>query len=604
MSTPTFVDTHNLVVFLENPIESVGFEEIVDFLNARHIKYALTVNPTIYTSCIQQLWATAEAKTVNDELHIQALVDKKVIITEKSVRSDLHLEDAEGCDCLPNATIFEELERMGEGKGFSGNITPLFATMMVQAPEEVGEGSNIPTDPHHTPTTTQPSISKPQKKQSRRKQRKDTEVSEPSGPTEPGADETENVKSVPTHSNDPLLSGEDRLKLTELMELCTTLQARVLALETTKTNQALEIDSLKRRVKKLEKKASKRTHKLKRMYKVGLITLVDETLERYDADEDMLGVHDLGGEEVVVEHVDTSGGKKVEQSEQVVEKEVSTGDQVTTASEVFTTASVEVTTANATTTTVDELTLAQTLMEIKAAKPKAVTTVVIKVTPASTRPRAKGIAFHDQEEKTPASTPIVSSLQPLQLPQAKDKAEEEEEERIAREKVQEANIAWDDIQGKVETDYELAQRLQPEEQEKLSIEEKAIIFQELLEKRRKFFAAKIAEEKRNKPPTKAQQRSYMSTYLKNMAGWRAKDLKNKSFAEVQKLFDKEMKRVNIFVDMDRELVKGSKAIESEVDKAVPKLAAKSSKRASEEELDQEVAKKQKIDVDQEEAEMK
>ncbi|GJY82734.1 hypothetical protein Tco_0496110, partial [Tanacetum coccineum] len=51
-------------------------------------------------------------------------------------------------------------------------------------------------------------------------------------------------------------------------------------------------------------------------------------------------------------------------------------------------------------------------------------------------------------------------------------------------------------------------------------------------------------------------------------------------------------------------VKGSKAIESEVDKAVPKLAAKSSKRASEEELDQEVAKNQKIDDDQEEAEMK
>ncbi|GKD00017.1 hypothetical protein Tco_1170291 [Tanacetum coccineum] len=469
MSTPTFADTHNLVAFLEKPIESAGFEEIVDFLNASHIKYALTVNPTIYTSCIQQLWATAEAKTVNDELHIHALVDKKkVIITEKSVRSDLHLEDAEGRDYLPNATIFEELTRMGyeklsqkltfykaffspqwkflihailqclsakttawnefsstmasaiiclatnqkfnfskyifdnmmknlegrvkflmyprEGKGFSGNITPLFETMMVQDPKEVGEGSNIPTDPHHTPTTTQPSISKPQKKQSRRKQRKDTKVSQPSGPTEPGADETENVK---VYLHIPMIHFS-------------------------------VIDSLKRRVKKLEKKASKITHKLKRMYKVGLITLVDETLERYDADEDiyqvnvprdedMFGVYDLGSEEVVVEHVDTSGGKKVKQSEQVAGKEVSTDDQVTTAGEVVTTASVEVTTVNATTTTVDELTLAQTLMEIKASKPKAVTTAATKFTPASTRPRAKGIFFHGQEEQAPASTPIVSS---------------------------------------------------------------------------------------------------------------------------------------------------------------------------------------------------
>ncbi|GKD20892.1 hypothetical protein Tco_1222595, partial [Tanacetum coccineum] len=113
--------------------------------------------------------------------------------------------------------------------------------MMVQALKKVGEGSEIPTDPHHTPTTTQPSTSKPQKKQSRRKQRKDTEVSQPNGPIEPVADETKNVESVPTHSNDPLLIGEDRLKLTKLMELCTSLQSRFLTLETTKTNQALEI---------------------------------------------------------------------------------------------------------------------------------------------------------------------------------------------------------------------------------------------------------------------------------------------------------------------------------------------------------------------------
>ncbi|GJW64575.1 hypothetical protein Tco_0116459 [Tanacetum coccineum] len=53
-------------------------------------RYALTVNPTIYTTCIQQFWATAKAKTVNGERQIQALVDKKkVIITETSVRSDL-----------------------------------------------------------------------------------------------------------------------------------------------------------------------------------------------------------------------------------------------------------------------------------------------------------------------------------------------------------------------------------------------------------------------------------------------------------------------------------------------------------------------------------
>ncbi|GKD13610.1 hypothetical protein Tco_1198017, partial [Tanacetum coccineum] len=91
-------------------------------------------------------------------------------------------------------------------------------------------------------------------------------------------------------------SGEDRLKLEKLMELCTTLQLRVLALETTKTTQAMEITCLKRRVKKLERRNKSRTHKLKRLYKVGLSRKVN-----VHRDEDMFGVNDLDGDEVVVE---------------------------------------------------------------------------------------------------------------------------------------------------------------------------------------------------------------------------------------------------------------------------------------------------------------
>ncbi|GJU68750.1 hypothetical protein Tco_1255009 [Tanacetum coccineum] len=223
-------------------------------------------------------------KTINGEVQIQALVDKKkVIITKTSVKSDLQLEDAEvfldkqveGMSkhkeiyVTPSHTkkVFANMKR--QGKDFSGRDTPLFPTMIVQAQEQVGEGSEIPTDSHHTPTTTQPSTSKPQKKQSRRKQRKDTEDPQLSGPTEPVTDDTENVASVPTHSNDPLLSGEDRLKLNELMELCTSLSQRVLDLEKTKTSQAAEITELKERVKKLEKKGGSRTHRLRRLYKVG-----------------------------------------------------------------------------------------------------------------------------------------------------------------------------------------------------------------------------------------------------------------------------------------------------------------------------------------------
>ncbi|GKB86002.1 hypothetical protein Tco_0958274 [Tanacetum coccineum] len=83
-----------------------------------------------------------------------------------------------------------------------------------------------------------------------------------------------------------LQSDEDSLKLNELMELCTNLQTRVLDLEKTKTTQQNEIGSLKRRVKKLEKKSWSRTHKLKRLYKVGLTARVESSGDEEDLGDD------------------------------------------------------------------------------------------------------------------------------------------------------------------------------------------------------------------------------------------------------------------------------------------------------------------------------
>ncbi|GJT23538.1 hypothetical protein Tco_0893475 [Tanacetum coccineum] len=475
MTTLKFADTHNMVAFLAKPTESEGFEQIVDFLNL--------------------------TKTVNGEVQLQALVDKKkIVITESSVRKDLQLEYAEGVDCLSNATIFEQLTLMGakttawnefsstmtsaiiclntnqkfnfskyifesmvknldnaskflmyprfvqvfvnqqlkgmlahkriyiapshykkifanmrrSGKDFSSRVTPLFQTMVVQDQGEMGEGSAIPTDPQHTPTIIQPSTSQPQKKQrSRRLKRKDTKVPQPSDPTNI-VDEVVNeemddslVRAATTASsleveqdsetiwdtiaqtrsknvsklfNDPLISrgnilrsGEDRLKLKELMEFCTKLQQRVLDLENIKTAQAHDITSLKLRVKKLEKKGGSRTHKLKRLYK-GRIADIDADVginlvsTHFDADTDMFGVHDLVGDEVVVE------------SEVVVKNVVE--ENISAAATTVSAAS-----KIPTITTVGELTLAQALAKFKSA-----------------RPPTQGISFRDPSEATTATT--------------------------------------------------------------------------------------------------------------------------------------------------------------------------------------------------------
>ncbi|GKA47764.1 hypothetical protein Tco_0740722 [Tanacetum coccineum] len=233
MANLKFADTHNLVVFLSKPIECKGFEQIVDFLNAHLINYALTVNPTIYTSCINQFWSTGLVKTIDGEVQLHALVDgKRIIISKASVRRDLKLEDerlakttawnefsstmASAIICLDtnqkfnfSKYIFESMVRNldnvsgkilmyprllrnmkeGEYKDFSVRVTTLFPSMVVQNQSKMGEGSAMPTDPHHTPTITQ-SSPQPQKTQKPRKpKRKDTQVPQPSGPTEHVADE-------------------------------------------------------------------------------------------------------------------------------------------------------------------------------------------------------------------------------------------------------------------------------------------------------------------------------------------------------------------------------------------------------------------------------
>ncbi|GJT75259.1 hypothetical protein Tco_1041984 [Tanacetum coccineum] len=343
MSTPKFAETHNLVAFLGKLEEINRFKGIIDFLNASSIKYALT---------------------------LQALVDKKkVIITEKSVRSDLMLEDAEGTECLQNDVIFEQLTLM------------------------------------------------------RRKQRKD------SGPTEPIPDEATNEEPISTPSCDPPQSGEDRLQLTGLMNLCTKLQKQVLHLEEAKNAQVMEIASLKNRFKQLEKRRKLRTSGLKRLRKGRKIadldddlevTLIDETQERND--EDLMFDIDVLNGDVVFEEPIVNAAK-----------------------------------------TTTSLQLVLTLIEIKAAKLKAVTTAATIITTAiaSTRPKAKGIIFHDQEEQAPVFTPIkkdqIALKEELALrmhAEEQAKLERMQKERVAQEEATRASIIeeLDNIHAMIEAD--------------------------------------------------------------------------------------------------------------------------------------------------------
>nr|GEX53855.1 hypothetical protein [Tanacetum cinerariifolium] len=192
----------------------------------------------------------------------------------------------------------------------------------------------------------------------------------------------------------------------------------------------------------------------------------------------------------------------------------------------------------------DEITLAKALIEIKTSRPKAMGIVMQEPKPEMPLKKKAQIS-HDEE--------LAFKLL----------AEEYEQERIVREKAQQI--------------------------------EEARLFMEFLEKRKNFFAAKRAKEKRTKPPTKAQQRSLMSTYLKNMNGLKTRALKNKSFTEIKDLFDKAMKRINNFVDFRNELV------EESTKKAQAEIAQESSSKRARDKLEQEIAKKQRIENENESA---
>nr|GEU51493.1 hypothetical protein [Tanacetum cinerariifolium] len=452
----------------------------------------------------------------------------------KQIRRDLRFGDEGGIDCFSNEVIFEQV------------------TLMIAKTTAWNEfSSTIASVPrHHGDTIAQT--------------------------------RSENVSNF---SNDPplsrvntLRSREDRSKLKELMELCIKLSDRVLNLETTKTAQAKEIANVKKRVKRLERKRKSRSHGLKRLYKVGLSARVEsskkESLGKEDASKQGRKITDINvDEEPTLVDETTKEQRRLNAQDEII---FDVNADLYEVIEDITIVAIQETVSTAAliniVVTIDELTLAQALAELKSAKPRTdkvviqeqelgTTTTTIAVTAASTRPKARSIVM---QEPKPLKMKKKDQISCDEQKARRLQAEINEQDRLAKEEAKkelEANIAiieqWHDVQAHIDVDYELAQRLQAKKEEQLTNAEKARLFMEFLEKIKKFFAAKRAEEKRDRPPTKAQQKSFMCTYLKIIDGWKIRALKNKSFAEIQELFDKAMKRVNMFVDMDTEVVESS-----------------------------------------------
>nr|GEV40863.1 xylulose kinase-1 [Tanacetum cinerariifolium] len=463
----TFADTHNMIAFLTKSVASEGFAQVIDFLNASVIKYALTVNPNIYMSVIKQFWSSVLMKKVNNVMRLQALIDrKKVIITEDTVREALHLDDANSIDCLHNEEIFAELARIWTSwnafsssmastviclstehklvisppiqqnsspaltrkvfanmrrveNGFSGVETPLFEGMIVaqQANDVADEGvvgvdvddvpvvDAEPTIPSPTPTTQSPPPSQEQEQPSTLQV---IPTPPPSPIAQPSSPPQQQQPSQPTHDAEISLD-----LLHTLLETCTTLTRKVEALEKDKVGTAQRVESSEDTV-------------------MDDVSKQGEIIANMDAAEDVI-LKDVAvvAKEVEVEKDAEVLSMKDDEPEPAELKEV-----------------------------VEVVTIAKLMTEVvssDAATITAVVTVALTITTApSTARRRNGVVIRDPEETATPSTIIYSDLKSkdkgkeimVQEPKPlKKQAQIEHDKAYARELKAELNknINWDEV---------------------------------------------------------------------------------------------------------------------------------------------------------------
>ncbi|GKD36460.1 hypothetical protein Tco_1251969 [Tanacetum coccineum] len=369
--------------------------------------------------------------------------------------------------------VFINMRR--QGKEFLGTVTPLFANMLIQSQAVEGKGSEQPTESQHTPTTALPSHVEPiptvassshlKKTQKHRKtKRKATEMSQSSGPTTLVVDETVHEERGDSGSPRCQEAMRDTIAQTRSERVSTpSYDSPLLGVNTPRSDEErIELKELMDMCTKLS----------------------DRVLDLKERTSQELHIQNKGLlEEEPIELVEDKCS--AEKGVSAAKDKDSTADPVTTAS-----------------VNRNDVTLAETLMAIR-----------------STKDKGKGII---QEPEKPVKVKGKDQIEYDADVAQRIQAELDEEARLEKEREEEAgNVAlieeWDSIKARLDVDAQLAERLQAEEREQMSVEEQARLLMKFITARKNFFAAKRVEEQRNKPPTKAEQRKKMCTYMKHMS---------------------------------------------------------------------------------------
>ncbi|GJT67537.1 hypothetical protein Tco_1019017 [Tanacetum coccineum] len=382
--------------------------------------------------------------------------------------------------------------------------------MLVQPIKDDGEGSERPSEPQPIPSPPHP---------------------KGSGGNHGGQS-----------SSDKSLSGnEGGMTLQSVYDLCISLCKQVI-------DQADEIKHLKAQIKKLKKKAKPVIIHYRAWMKSGRKSAKAEPSVHKDPAFDEL-------DDDEIDYIETEDAQDVGRTRYVVheekenaekEEEVSTDrpdegivDQTEGRSATPTTPTPTPTIFG------DDETIAQVLLNMSQAK-------------AVSREKEKGVELKDVENierLRPTTTRSLLTLKPIPKIGPKDKGKKkieedesdtesedinESEKKLAEEEATNAALIqdFDDIKARIEADRLLALRLQEEEREQITMEERAKFLHDIIAAQRRFLAEQIADAIKNRPPTKTQLRSQMMTYLKHVGNKKHSDLKNKTFEEIQALYEK------------------------------------------------------------------
>ncbi|GKA05889.1 hypothetical protein Tco_0685009 [Tanacetum coccineum] len=525
-----------------------------------------------------------------------------------------------------------------KGKHFSGNVTPLFDSMLVQPTEDEGDTLERQSEPQPIPSP--PHLSEDQHETQ-------TDPSPRPSPT------THIPDSIPEgsggnhggqSSSDRSLSGnEGGMTLQSVYDLCISLCTQV-------TDQAKEIKHLKAQIKKLKKKAKPViTHHKAWMKSVSMKQRLagKKSLKKQWMQKESVSkqgrkpakaeptVHkDPAFDELdddTMDYMETEDAQDVGRTSYVVheekesaEKGVSTEDPLSTAQPKVSTDKPEDSTdkpdegtdkpkvstdkEEVSTDRPDEGTVDQN--EGRSATQTAPTTttptifgddetiaqvlIIMSQNKEKLKEKEKGVELKDVEETErprPTSTRSLLTLKPLPKIDPKDKGKkmieeedesdtdsediteaekkfkqlardeevarkvqedweaEEEVKKLAEEEATKAALSneYDFIQARLNADKILAEKLQEEEREMYTIEQRAKFLHDTIAAQRRFLAQQRSEAIRNKPPSRNQLRNQMMTYLKHVGGKKHSDLKTKGFEEIKALFDKIKRSYDSFI---------------------------------------------------------